>query len=78
MASCSRLEEAAMSDAPETAGAGMNWRKALRSQGNGGACVEVAKIRGGVAIRDSKNPDEALIVVGREQWRRLVDFVRCY
>ncbi|TDC66947.1 DUF397 domain-containing protein [Actinomadura sp. GC306] len=32
------------------------WRKSSRSSNNGGDCVELARISGIVAIRDSKNP----------------------
>ena len=42
------------------------WRKARRSQHNGG-CVEVAANLGEVvAVRDSKRPEEGAHVVGRE------------
>lgn len=41
------------------------WRKARRSQWNGG-CVEVAaNLRGVVAVRDSKRPQAGAHVVGR-------------
>jgi hypothetical protein len=37
------------------------WRKSRYSNGNGGACVEVARnLPGTVAVRDSKNPHAAL------------------
>lgn len=42
------------------------WRKARRSQYNGG-CVEVAaNLPGVVAIRDSKRPETGAHVVGRD------------
>lgn len=38
--------------------ADLNWRKSERSNGGGGDCVQVADLEdGGLAIRDSKNPD---------------------
>jgi len=40
------------------------WRKARRSQHNGG-CVEVANLGGTVAVRDSKRPEAGAHVVGR-------------
>jgi hypothetical protein len=46
------------------------WRKASRSSSNGDACVEVAtNVPGAVAVRDSKNPSGAVLVVTAEQWR---------
>jgi hypothetical protein len=33
------------------------WRKSRRSSTNGGNCVEVARVTGSVATRDSKNPE---------------------
>jgi hypothetical protein len=44
------------------------WRKASRSEGNGGACVEVAAI-GGTAVRDSKDPDGPWLLFSRTEWR---------
>lgn len=35
----------------------MTWRKSSRSTANGGDCVEVARVTGSVATRDSKNPE---------------------
>jgi hypothetical protein len=40
------------------------WRKARRSQHNGG-CVEVANLRDAVAVRDSKRPEAGAHIVGR-------------
>ncbi|MGH3387662.1 MAG: DUF397 domain-containing protein [Actinomadura sp.] len=34
----------------------VQWRKNSRSTGQGGDCVEVAGLRGRIAVRDSKNP----------------------
>lgn len=46
------------------------WRKSTRSGGNGGDCVEVARILpGAVAVRDSKNPDGPVLAVAPAEWR---------
>lgn len=49
------------------------WKKATRSTGNGGSCVEVAYVDGQVAVRDSKNPDGAVLVFTPAEWDAFVD-----
>ncbi|RCG30172.1 DUF397 domain-containing protein [Sphaerisporangium album] len=44
------------------------WRKSSYSSGNGGACVEVAPISRGVAVRDSKNPGGPILSCGSDEW----------
>ena len=45
------------------------WHKSSYS-GQSGNCVEVARnLPGLVAVRDSKEPDGATLVVSRETWR---------
>lgn len=53
------------------------WRTSSRSSSQG-QCVEVARnLEGVVAVRDSKDPEGPVIVVGREAWRGfLTDVVR--
>jgi hypothetical protein len=41
--------------------AGLAWLKA-QSSGANGACVEIAKAVGNIAIRDSKDPDGPILV----------------
>ncbi|WP_231329681.1 DUF397 domain-containing protein [Actinomadura graeca] len=41
------------------------WRKSAWSGENGGACVELASVRGVIAIRDSRNPDGPKIHISR-------------
>ncbi|MFE6908223.1 DUF397 domain-containing protein [Streptomyces erythrochromogenes] len=43
---------------------GATWRKASYSGSNGGECVEVAAQPCRVAVRDSKNPDGPVFMVG--------------
>jgi hypothetical protein len=52
------------------------WRKSSYSSQDGN-CVEVARsLPGLVAIRDSKEPDEARLVVSREAWQAFISTVR--
>ncbi|MBE1532495.1 DUF397 domain-containing protein [Actinomadura algeriensis] len=52
----------------------MDWRKSGRS-GNGGTgggdCVEVARLDGRYLVRDSKDPDGAVLSLTAEGWRAL-------
>ena len=52
------------------------WRKSSYS-GQSGNCVEVARnLPGLVAIRDSKAPDGAKVLVSREAWLSFIRNVR--
>ncbi|MFI7663316.1 DUF397 domain-containing protein [Micromonospora parva] len=52
---------------------GVRWRKSTRSNGSGGACVEVAdNLPGVVAVRDSKDPDGPVLVFAPDSWRAFV------
>ncbi|MEV4252342.1 DUF397 domain-containing protein [Spirillospora sp. NPDC049652] len=42
------------------------WRKALRSNESGDNCVEVAEAHGGVALRDSKDPEGGMLALSRD------------
>ena len=53
----------------------LTWHTSSYSNGAGGMCVQVASVDGGVAIRDSKNPDVALAFT-REEYRAFTDGVR--
>lgn len=55
---------------------GAVWRKARRSAGNGGACVEVATVDGRVAVRDSKNPAGPKLGFTHVQWAASVAGVK--
>ncbi|NKZ02668.1 DUF397 domain-containing protein [Actinomadura latina] len=41
------------------------WRKSRRSGSSGGDCAELADAKDGVAVRDSKDPDGAVLLVPR-------------
>lgn len=45
--------------APDVDLTGAVWRKASASSGNGGGCIELARVGDVIALRDSKNPDQA-------------------
>jgi hypothetical protein len=47
------------------------WRRSSRSSGNG-ECVEIAACGSVLAVRDSKNPQLAPLVLSRESLRALV------
>jgi hypothetical protein len=49
------------------------WHKSSFSTNS---CVEVAPLRGGVAIRDSKNPDGGILVYTPDEWRAFLAGVR--
>jgi hypothetical protein len=51
------------------------WKKSTYS-GNTGNCVEVAITESVVGIRDSKDPDGAVIKVRPEAWRAFVEATR--
>jgi len=53
------------------------WHKSTRSNGSGGACVEVARnLSGVIAVRDSKNPDGPTLIVSRDEWASFITRLR--
>ncbi|MEE1749511.1 MULTISPECIES: DUF397 domain-containing protein [unclassified Streptomyces] len=52
---------------------GAAWRKSSYSGTNGGECVEVVDgLPCAVPVRDSKNPDGPVLIVGASAWRAFV------
>jgi len=49
------------------------WRKSRRC--SGGACVEVAKVDDVYLVRDSKNPDGAVLSFTDQEWAGFVEGV---
>ncbi|NUT51187.1 MAG: DUF397 domain-containing protein [Saccharothrix sp.] len=45
----------------------VRWRKSSRSSSQAN-CVEVARVAGRVAVRDSKNPDGPVLLFGKVDW----------
>jgi hypothetical protein len=53
------------------------WQKSTSSNGQGGACVEIAiNIPGVIAMRDSKDPDGPKLVFTPAEWAAFVAGVR--
>lgn len=53
------------------------WRKSSRSGGDSDpACVELARLDGGVWVRDSKDPDGVRLEFGREAFAGLLARVK--
>jgi hypothetical protein len=65
-----------MSSIPDLSGA--EWIKSSYSDGNGGNCVEwaPAAMRGGVPVRDSKNPGGPALVFRVDAWSAFVAEVK--
>jgi hypothetical protein len=55
---------------------GAVWHKSSRSEGNGGACVEVAELSDAVAVRDSKDQSGPILIFTPEEWRAFVGGVK--
>jgi len=54
-----------------------DWRKASYSNGNGGACVEVARnLPGIVAVRDSKDRNGPALAFAPASWQALLDGIK--
>ncbi|MFG2085433.1 DUF397 domain-containing protein [Spirillospora sp. NPDC048824] len=51
---------------------GARWRKASRSDHQGGACVEVARLADVIGVRDSKDADGPKLIVTAAEWKSFV------
>jgi Domain of unknown function (DUF397) len=52
---------------------GLAWRKSSSSGSQGGSCVEVADLPGGgVAVRDSKDPEGPKLVFTLAEWHAFI------
>ncbi|RJL33393.1 DUF397 domain-containing protein [Bailinhaonella thermotolerans] len=52
-----------------------SWRKSTHSSSLGN-CVEVGRTRGGVAVRDSKDPGGGTLVFSGPEWRAFLARIR--
>jgi Domain of unknown function (DUF397) len=52
------------------------WRKSTYSDGNGGACVEVADGHEAVIIRDTKDRDGTTLSIPTAAWQRFAASLR--
>lgn len=50
------------------------WFKSRRCEG--GACVEAARVDGGMAMRDSKNPDGPMLNFSMNEWNAFMAGIR--
>jgi hypothetical protein len=53
----------------------MNWKKSSYSTAQGN-CIEVASVRGGSAVRDSKDPDGPVLRFAADAWSAFVAAVK--
>jgi hypothetical protein len=54
----------------------ITWRKSSHSDETGGACIELAPLPDGVAIRDSKAPDAGHLVLSDRLFADLLGRVK--
>jgi hypothetical protein len=64
-----------MTSQQKPASADVQWRKSSYSNASN-QCVEVARIGGGVAVRDSKNPGGGHLTISVAGWGAFLDGVR--
>ncbi|MEV3922967.1 DUF397 domain-containing protein [Actinomadura coerulea] len=54
----------------------VTWRKARRSNDQGGECVEVANLPHSVGVRDSRDPDGPKLLLAPAAFRALLDSLK--
>lgn len=63
-----QLESSALMSITKDSAESPGWRKAQRSMANGN-CVEVSGIGGGIAVRDSNDPEGFVLAYPAASWR---------
>jgi hypothetical protein len=54
-----------------------DWAKSSYSDPNGGNCVQARQPRSGIVqVRDSKNPDGAVLTFNADSWREFIAAVK--
>lgn len=53
-----------------------HWRKSSRSNGGQDSCVEVASLRGGIGVRDSKNPQGQSLAFEPGEWATFLSRIK--
>lgn len=54
------------------------WFKSSFSGPNGNACVEIAVLRSGIAVRDSKDPSGPVLRFTAQEWSAFLAGVRAH
>ena len=54
----------------------LSWKKSSHSSANGGNCVEIAALQGGVVIRDSKDPSIGHLMVSAPEFNAFITALR--
>lgn len=52
--------------------AGLTWQRSSFCDNSSGNCVEVATLNGATAVRDSKDPDGAVLVYTADEWTAFI------
>lgn len=52
------------------------WRKASRSKEDGSNCIELAKVSGIVAVRDSQDPNGPKLIFGHSEFRQFANMLK--
>jgi hypothetical protein len=54
----------------------LRWYKSSRSSGNGQCCMCARLDDGGMALMDSKNPDDGILIFSRGEWQEFIGGIK--